>query len=41
MALKNLKKPRAIAIYDERIFVTEQDGFIRVIQNDKKRSVCI
>jgi len=30
---ENLDKPRAIAISDDRIFVTEKDGFIRVIQN--------
>ena len=31
---KNLDKPRAIAISGDRIFVTEKDGFIRVIQNN-------
>jgi len=31
---ENLKKPRAIAISDDRIFVTEKDGLIRVIQNN-------
>ena len=31
---ENLDKPRAIAISNERIFVTEQDGFIRVIQDN-------
>jgi len=31
---ENLDKPRAIAISDDRIFVTEKDGFIRVIQDD-------
>jgi len=31
---KNLDNPRAIAISDNRIFVTEKDGFIRVIQNE-------
>ena len=30
---ENLDKPRAIAISDDRIFVTEKDGFIRVIHN--------
>lgn len=30
---ENLNKPRAIAISDDRIFVTEKDGKIRVIQN--------
>ena len=30
---ENLDKPRAIAISDDRIFVTEKDGFIRVISN--------
>jgi len=30
---ENLDKPRAIAISDDRIFVTEKDGFIRVIQD--------
>ncbi|HJM26006.1 MAG TPA: PQQ-dependent sugar dehydrogenase [Nitrosopumilus sp.] len=31
---ENLKKPRAIAVADDRIFVTEQDGQIRIIEND-------
>ena len=31
---ENLKKPRAIAISDDRIFVTEKDGLIRIIQNN-------
>ncbi|MFQ5497649.1 MAG: PQQ-dependent sugar dehydrogenase [Nitrosopumilus sp.] len=31
---EKLDKPRAIAVSDDRIFVTEKDGFIRVIQND-------
>ncbi|HSG73921.1 MAG TPA: PQQ-dependent sugar dehydrogenase [Nitrosopumilaceae archaeon] len=31
---KNLQKPRAISFADERIFVTEKDGKIRVIEND-------
>ena len=31
---ENLDKPRAIAISDNRIFVTEKDGFIRVIQDE-------
>ena len=31
---KNLDKPRAIAISNDRIFVTEKDGAIRVIQNN-------
>jgi glucose/arabinose dehydrogenase len=31
---ENLNKPRAIAISDDRIFVTEKDGYIRVIQNN-------
>ncbi len=31
---ENLDKPRAIAISGDRIFVTEQNGFIRVIQNN-------
>ncbi len=30
---ENLDKPRAIAIFDDRVFVTEKDGLIRVIQN--------
>ena len=31
---KNLDKPRSIAISDDRIFVTEKNGQIRVIQNN-------
>ena len=31
---ENLDKPRAIAIYDDRIFVTEKDGLIRVIEDN-------
>ncbi len=31
---ENLDKPRAIAVSDDRIFVTEKDGFIRVIENN-------
>ena len=31
---KNLDKPRAIAVSDDRIFVTEKDGLIRVIVNN-------
>jgi len=31
---ENLDNPRAIAISDNRIFVTEKDGFIRVIQDE-------
>ncbi len=31
---ENLDKPRAIAISGDRIFVTEKDGFIRVIQGN-------
>jgi len=31
---ENLDKPRAIAISNDRIFITEKDGFIRVIQNN-------
>ena len=31
---ENLDNPRAIAISDDRIFVTEKDGFIRVIQDE-------
>ncbi len=31
---KNLDKPRAIAVYDDRIFVTEKDGLIRVVQDN-------
>ncbi|QLH07613.1 PQQ-dependent sugar dehydrogenase [Nitrosopumilus ureiphilus] len=30
---ENLDKPRAIAISDNRVFVTEKDGFIRVIED--------
>lgn len=30
---ENLDKPRSIAISDDRVFVTEKDGFIRVISN--------
>ena len=30
---ENLDSPRAIAVSDNRIFVTEKDGFIRVIQD--------
>ncbi len=30
---ENLDKPRAIAISDNKIFVTEKDGFIRVIED--------
>lgn len=30
---ENLDEPRSIAISDDRIFVTEKDGLIRVIQN--------
>ena len=30
---ENLDKPRAIAISGDRIFVTEKDGFVRVISN--------
>lgn len=33
---ENLDKPRSIAVSDTRIFVTEKDGFIRVIENDKQ-----
>lgn len=29
----NLDKPRSIAVSDDRIFVTEKDGYIRVIQD--------
>lgn len=29
----NLDKPRAIAVYEDRIFVTEKDGHIRVIED--------
>ena len=31
---ENLDKPRSIAVSDDRIFVTEKDGSIIVIQND-------
>ncbi len=31
---ENLDKPRAIAVSDDRIFVTEKDGTIKVIQNN-------
>ena len=31
---ENLEKPRAIAIFENKIFVTEKDGLIRVIEND-------
>lgn len=31
---ENLDNPRAIAVHDDRIFVTEKDGRIRVVQND-------
>jgi glucose/arabinose dehydrogenase len=31
---KNLDKPRAIAVSNDRIFVTEKDGMIKVIQNN-------
>ena len=31
---ENLTKPRAIAVSDDRIFVTEKDGLIRVIHNN-------
>ncbi len=31
---ENLDNPRAIAVSDDRIFVTEKDGFIRVIQDE-------
>jgi aldose sugar dehydrogenase len=31
---KNLDKPRAIAISNDRVFVTEKDGTIKVIQNN-------
>ena len=30
---ENLDKPRAIAVADDRIFVTEKDGFVRVVQD--------
>ena len=30
----NLEKPRAIAMYGDTVFVTEQKGTIRVVQND-------
>ena len=32
---ENLDKPRAIAVHDNRIFVTEKGGTIRVIENDQ------
>jgi glucose/arabinose dehydrogenase len=31
---ENLDKPRAIALSDDKIFVTEKDGLIRVIENN-------
>ena len=31
---ENLDKPRAIAVSKDKIFVTEKDGFVRVIQNN-------
>ncbi|MDW7641554.1 MAG: PQQ-dependent sugar dehydrogenase, partial [Nitrosarchaeum sp.] len=31
---KNLDEPRSIAVSDNRIFVTEKAGYIRVIQNN-------
>ena len=31
---ENLDKPRAIAVYEDRIFVTEKDGMIRVVQDN-------
>ena len=31
---ENLDKPRAIAVSEDRVFVTEKDGKIRVIEND-------
>jgi glucose/arabinose dehydrogenase len=31
---RNLDKPRSIAVSDNRIFITEKDGFIRVIENN-------
>jgi len=31
---ENLDKPRSIAVSDDRIFVTEKDGLIRVIVNN-------
>ncbi len=31
---RNLDKPRSIAVSDNRIFVTEKDGFIRVVENN-------
>ncbi|MEK6930131.1 MAG: PQQ-dependent sugar dehydrogenase, partial [Thermoproteota archaeon] len=31
---ENLDEPRSIAVSDNRIFVTEKDGLIRVIQNN-------
>ena len=30
----NLDKPRALAVYENKIFVTEKDGVIRVIEDD-------
>ena len=30
---ENLEKPRAIAVSDDKIFVTEKDGFIRIIED--------
>ena len=32
---KNLDSPRSIAVSENRIFVTEKDGFIKVVQNNK------
>lgn len=32
---ENLDSPRSIAIYENRVFVTEKDGSIRVIQDNK------
>ena len=32
---ENLDKPRAIAVSENRIFVTEKDGAIRVVENDQ------
>lgn len=31
---ENLDSPRAIAVHDDRVFVTEKDGRIRVVQNN-------
>ena len=31
---ENFDKPRAIAVFNDRIFVTEKDGMIKVIQNN-------